>query len=185
MTEEVIGNMESEKTELLDFLQHDPEIVKVQQKLYEGGEAVVYGLYEGQRTLITAALTKQRTDGNLLVLCDTEKRAKELWEDLVNLLPDYEALYFPALEMIPYEVIAQSGELEQKRLEVLSRLVLERDKKFAVVTTIEGLSKRLLPAGDFRQGILPLEVGQQIAQNQLRAHLAAFGYEFEIGRAHV
>ena len=178
MTEEVIGNMESEKTELLDFLQHDPEIVKVQQKLYEGGEAVVYGLYEGQRTLITAVLTKQRTDGNLLVLCDTEKRAKELWEDLVNLLPDYEALYFPALEMIPYEVIAQSGELEQKRLEVLSHLVLERDKKFAVVTTIEGLSKRLLPAGDFRQGILPLEVGQQIAQNQLRAHLAAFGYEF-------
>ena len=178
MTEEVIGNMESEKTELLDFLQHDPEIVKVQQKLYEGGEAVVYGLYEGQRTLITAVLTKQRTDGNLLVLCDTEKRAKELWEDLVNLLPDYEALYFPALEMIPYEVIAQSEELEQKRLEVLSHLVLERDKKFAVVTTIEGLSKRLLPAGDFRQGILPLEVGQQIAQNQLRAHLAAFGYEF-------
>ncbi len=132
--------MEGKKTNLLDFLQQDGEIGKVRDKVLATGEAVVYGLYEGQRMLVTAALAQQQA-GNLLVICDTQKRAKELWEDLVQLLPDYETLYFPALEMIPYEVIAQSGELEQKRLEVLSHLLLERDRKFAVVTTIEGLSK--------------------------------------------
>ena len=109
--------METKKTELLDFFQGDPEIIKIEQKLDASGEASVYGLYEGQRTLVAAVLAKQQTQGNLLVLCDTEKRAKELWEDLVNLLPEYETQYFPALEMIPYEVIAQSGELEQKRVE--------------------------------------------------------------------
>ena len=103
--------METGKPGLLDFLQKDPEIEKVKQYLDFNNEAVVYGLYEGQRTLITAALANQQA-GNLLVVCDTEKRAKELWEDLVNLLPGYEALNFPALEMIPYEVIAQSGELD-------------------------------------------------------------------------
>ena len=138
--------MNTGKAALLDFLQQDPEIEKVRQYLNLHGEAAVYGLYEGQRALIAATLAKQQMEGNLLIVCDTEKRAKEVWEDMVNLLPDYEALYFPALEMIPYEVIAQSGELEQKRLEVLSNLVLERQKRFTVVTTMEGLSKKLLPA---------------------------------------
>ena len=80
--------------------------------------------------------------------------------------------------MIPYEVVAQSGELEQKRLEVLSQLVLERQQRFIVVTTIEGISKKLLPRGDFCQGLLPLEVGQQMEQQQLKAHLVTFGYEY-------
>ena len=145
--------MEAKGTALIDFLQNDTEIGKVQEQLSITREAVVYGLYEGQRTLVMASLAQRRAQGNLLVVCDTQKRAKELWEDLVQLLQSYEVLYFPALEMIPYEVIAQSGELEQKRLEVLSRLALERDKKFAVVTTIEGLSKKLLPVGDFLQGL--------------------------------
>lgn len=170
--------MKIQKKELMDFLQDDPEIIKIQQKLDASGEVSVYGLYEGQRALVTAALAKQQAQGNLLVICDTDKRAKELWEDLVNLLPNYEVQYFPALEMIPYEVVAQSGELEQKRVEVLSRLSLERDKRFAVVTTIEGLNKKLLPAHVFQQGLLSLEVGQQIAQQQLKTHLITFGYEF-------
>ena len=79
--------------------------------------------------------------------------------------------------MIPYEVIAQSGELEQKRLEVLSHLMLEREKRFAVITTIEGLSKKLLPKGDFGQGFLQLEVGMCMEQEALKAHLVTFGYE--------
>lgn len=170
--------MKQEKKDWLDFLQMDPEIAKVQEQLTYNREAVVYGLYEGQRTLIMASIAKQQVASNLLVLCDTEKRAKELWEDLTNLLPAYEVLYFPALEMIPYEVIAQSGELEQKRLEVLSNLMLHRQQQFAVVTTIEGLSKRLLPVGDFCQGLLSLEVGQQMEPQQLKSHLVNFGYEF-------
>ena len=169
--------MGAKVTELLDFLQNDAEIGKVRDQLTYTKEAAIYGLYEGQRTFVTASLTQQNASGNLLVLCDTQKRAKELWEDLVQLLPAYEVLYFPALEMIPYEVIAQSGELEQKRLEVLSHLMLEREKRFAVITTIEGLSKKLLPKGDFGQGFLQLEVGMCMEQEALKAHLVTFGYE--------
>lgn len=101
--------MEAKGTALIDFLQNDTEIGKVQEQLSITREAVVYGLYEGQRTLVMASLAQRRAQGNLLVVCDTQKRAKELWEDLVQLLQSYEVLYFPALEMIPYEVIAQSG----------------------------------------------------------------------------
>ena len=163
---------------LLDFLDNDNEIKNVKLALYEKQEANVYGLYESQRMLITASVAKQHVDGNLLVICDTEKRSKELWEDFAQLLPSHEVLYFPALEMIPYEVIAQSGELEQKRLEVLSRLVLEREKNFVVLTTLEGMSKKLLSIGDFMEGLLQLEVGMILEQQELKRHLLDFGYEY-------
>ncbi len=165
------------ETNILDFLDREPELQKIQQLLQDKKEANVYGLYEGQRMLVTASLAKQYTAGNLLVICDTDKRAKELWEDFAQLLTMYEVLYFPTLELIPYEIIAQSGELEHKRLEVLARLTLEKDKRFVVITTMEGLSKKLLPVGDFLQGLLQLRVGMTLEQQDLKSHLVAFGYE--------
>lgn len=172
-----IENGQTAAVQLLDFLDEDMEIQKIQHLLQDTQEAAIYGLYEGQRMLVTASLAKRRLHRNLLVICDTEKRAKELWEDFAQLLEQYEVLYFPALEMIPYEVIAQSGELEQKRLEVLSRLILEKEKQFVVVTTMEGVSKKLLPVGDFMRGVLPLEVGMILNQQDLKSHLVSFGYE--------
>ncbi|MBQ2837947.1 MAG: DEAD/DEAH box helicase, partial [Peptococcaceae bacterium] len=163
---------------LLDFLNADPELQKIRQLLQDDNEVSVYGLYEGQRMLVTASLAKQYSQKNLLVVCDTEKRAKELWEDFAQLLTAHEVLYFPALEMIPYEVIAQSGELEQKRLEVLAKLTLEKQKQFAVITTIEGLSKKLLSVGDFLQGMMELRVGMILEQQALKTHLISFGYEY-------
>ena len=169
--------MTETKERLLDFLEGEPEIQKVQARLDDAGEAVVYGLYEGARTLISASLSNQE-GRNLLVVCDTPKRAKEQWEDLDQLLEDYEVLYFPELEMIPYEVIAQSGEIEQKRLEVLAKLMVAREKKVAVVTTVEGMSKTMLPADDFREGVIPVSVGMILEPEDLKRHLVNFGYEY-------
>ncbi|MBP3585772.1 MAG: hypothetical protein J6J59_08850, partial [Peptococcaceae bacterium] len=126
-------NSNAGNVHLLDFLNEDPELQKIRQLLQDDNEVSVYGLYEGQRMLVTASLAKQYSQKNLLVVCDTEKRAKELWEDFAQLLTAHEVLYFPALEMIPYEVIAQSGDLEKKRLEVLAKLTLEKQKQFAVI----------------------------------------------------
>ncbi len=173
-----MDNQENHHAHLLDFVVKDPEIQKILQIVQNKREASVYGLYEGQRMLVTASLATQHKQSNLLVICDTEKRAKELWEDFAQLLTGYEVLYFPALEMIPYEVIAQSGELEQKRLEGLSRLILEKENRFVVITTMEGLSKKLLSVGDFMQGLLQLHVGMVLDQNDLKAHLVSYGYEY-------
>ncbi|MBQ2905373.1 MAG: hypothetical protein IJE54_02140, partial [Peptococcaceae bacterium] len=171
-------NSNAGNVHLLDFLNADPELQKIRQLLQDDNEVSIYGLYEGQRMLVTASLAKQYSQKNLLVVCDTEKRAKELWEDFAQLLTAHEVLYFPALEMIPYEVIAQSGELEQKRLEVLAKLTLEKQKQFAVITTIEGLSKKLLSVGDFLQGMMELRVGMILEQQALKTHLNSFGYEY-------
>ncbi len=170
--------MEKQKTSIVDFLAEDPSIQALQKSLDLKKSLAVYGLGEGQRTLISAALLSDQQAHDLLVLCDTQKRAKELWEDLGSLLERYEVLYFPALEMIPYELLAKSGELEQKRAEVLAKLLdPKRRKPFAIITTIEGLSKELIPAEVFRQGIRTLQVGDVVEPEELKDFLVTYGYD--------
>ena len=54
------NNQTEEHMQILDFVMADPEIQKIRQVLQEKQEAHVYGLYEGQRMLITAALAESR-----------------------------------------------------------------------------------------------------------------------------
>lgn len=169
--------MAAKANSVIAFLQQDPDILRLQGILQQKQELAIYGLYEGQRTMVTAALLESQQADCLLVICDTPKRAKELWEDLGQLLPEDEVLYFPALEMIPYEVLAQSGELEHKRLEVLSRLLLPMGKRMVVITVMNAISKKLLPPEAFRKGIRQLAVGQMVELGELRSYLVEFGYE--------
>lgn len=167
--------MAFEAETIIHFLDEDKDLQRLDHLLRRQQELAVYGLYEGQRTLIAAALCHRQQAESLLVVCDTPKRAKEMWEDLTQLLPQYEVLHFPALEMIPYEVLAQSSEIEYQRLQVLSCLL--QKQKYVVVTTMESLEKKLLPPRLFHQGYLELEVGQVMEPNALRMHLVHYGYE--------
>ncbi len=170
--------MEKQKSSIVDFLSEDVSIQALRRTLDVKKTLAVYGLGEGQRTLISAALLAGQEARDLLVLCDTQKRAKELWEDLNSLLGAYEVLYFPALEMIPYELLAKSGELEQKRSEVLAKLLApQRRMPFAIITTVEGLSKELIPPAVFQEGLRTLQVGEIIEPEALKDFLVTFGYE--------
>lgn len=68
--------MEKQKTSIVDFLAEDPSIQALQKSLDLKKSLAVYGLGEGQRTLISAALLSDQQAHDLLVLCDTQKRAK-------------------------------------------------------------------------------------------------------------
>ena len=113
-----------------------------------------------------------------MILCESEKRAKALWEDLSQLLPHMQVLWFPPLEMIPYEILAQSNEVESQRLQVLCELLEQpKDARIVVVTVMDALSKKLLPPSQLREGMLSLAVGTVIEPAELRKHLVQYGYE--------
>lgn len=170
--------MVDQQTSIIDFLGENQEIKHLKGVLKAQKEVAIYGLGDGQRTLVSATILDRQQARRLLVICDTQKRAKELWEDLTQLMTQSEVFYFPALEMIPFEVLAQSGELEQQRLEVLANLLLaDQSQNLIVVTTMEGFGKQLLPIEAFSKGILSLEVGQIVELEQLRADLVRYGYE--------
>jgi len=103
------------------------------------------------------------------------KRAKEVWDDLSYLLPNFEVLYFPALEVIPFEVLAQSAEIQRQRLQVLA--TLSKKKKTIVISPVEALTKALIPPQLFYQGIKDIEVGQVVDLQELKEYLVQYGYE--------
>lgn len=149
---------------ICDFLAKDAELENIRQTLKKQGKVGVYGLSEGQRALIEAALVQNRS---MLLICESAKRAKTLWEDMSQLVKNTESVYFPALELIPFEVLGQSGELEQQRLNVLAKLLTQKEP-LIVITTIEAFGKVLLPQKIMHKAIRHLEVGAPGGFNRVK-----------------
>ena len=158
---------------ICDFLAKDAELENIRQTLKKQGKVGVYGLSEGQRALIEAALVQNRS---MLLICESAKRAKTLWEDMSQLVKNTESVYFPALELIPFEVLGQSGELEQQRLNVLAKLLTQKEP-LIVITTIEAFGKVLLPQKIMHKAIRHLEVGARVDLTELKNHLVNIGYQ--------
>ena len=138
-------------------------------------EHLIYGLTGVQKTIVAATVVNKKNT-NMLIMCDSPKRAKEVWDDLSYLLPHYNVLYFPALEVIPFEVFAQSAEIQRQRLQVLATLAQGR-KQTVVVAPIDAFVKALIPPEIFRQAIRKIEVGDQIDLHELLEYLVRYGYE--------
>lgn len=158
---------------ICDFLADDAELKNIKKTLHTQGKVGVYGLSEGQRALIEAALAQGRS---MLLICESAKRAKTLWEDMSQLLKTAESVYFPALELIPFEVLGQSGELERQRLNVLSKLLTQKEP-LIVITTIEAVGKVLLPKEVMQNAIRTLHLGDRVDLTELKNHLVDIGYQ--------
>ena len=72
---------------------------------------------------------------------------------------------FPALDALPFEVLAQSHETRRQRLEVLEGLLSRKTK--VVITTLEALCKTLMPPEDFAKALIRYEVGQRVNMEEL------------------
>ena len=54
--EDEVEEMTAKANSVLTFLQQDEEVIRLQDILEQKQELVIYGLYEGQRTLVAASL---------------------------------------------------------------------------------------------------------------------------------
>ena len=158
---------------ICDFLIKDAELDNIRQTLKRQGKVGIYGLSEGQRALIESALAQNRS---MLLICESAKRAKTLWEDMSQLLKSAESVYFPSLELIPFEVLGQSSELEKQRLNVLAKLLTQKEP-LIVITTIEALGKVLLPREVMQDAMRTLSLGERIDLTELKNHLVNIGYQ--------
>lgn len=157
-----------------NYLHKSREFNFLLEQLHRKVNHLVYGLTGSQKSLL-AALLSQEEQRPLLYLVENPQRGKEVFDDLLNLLPEEPVQYFPALDLLPFEVIAQSHETQQKRLEVLQALVL--GKKSLVITTLEALSKTLMDPRIFKEGIISLRIGQRVRIDDLLASLIGVGYQ--------
>ncbi len=156
------------------YLQNAKEFNFLIEQVTLDQDNLIYGVTGSQKSMLAALITAAQGK-SLLYIVETTQRGKEVFNDLNDLLPEYAVHFFPALDVLPFEVIARSHETQRKRLEVMQSLVTS-DRNI-VVTTLEALSKCMIAPELFHTASLTLEVGQKVEIGRLLEHLIASGYQ--------
>lgn len=134
----------------------------------------VFGLGGSQRNLLAAGLIDEEERTSLVVAPD-EQEAVKTAGDLTTLLPGARVCRFPAWEVLPYQVYAQSKEVLSQRLKVLESLC--RGERLVIVASVQSLVRRLGPPGKFCRTGMPVSVGDVLEPEEFIRQLVSWGYE--------
>jgi transcription-repair coupling factor (superfamily II helicase) len=133
---------------------------------------------ESARALAIAALAQLGDKRPLVVACPTGTDAGQLFDDLVQYMPDGEVVLFPAWETLPFERVSPSVETMGHRMEVLWRLRAAERCPAIVVAGVRALLQQLGPDAN---EVDPIHVakGAILDPDALLAQLIHFGYRRE------
>lgn len=159
---------------VLDYLKKAKEYSFLLEQVKSSKTNLIYGVTGSQKSIL-ATLLMNAQKRPLLYIVESAVRSKEIFDDFCNLLPTQRVQFFPSLDSLPFEVLAQSHETRRKRLEVMEGLLAGKTR--VVVTTWEALSKTLIPPQVFQKTLLNLQVGQRVDLEELLAYFVAVGYQ--------
>lgn len=137
-------------------------------------QQLVIGTAGSQSAYYMAGLI-HNTDGPVVVVTSNLVQAQTLVDDLTTLVPERVVLLFPALELLPYDVLAHSLDLAGKRMAVLTALF--RGEQPIIVAPIEALMRRSTPWAILRDNFLAVNLGDVLTLDQFSAKLVNQGYE--------
>ncbi len=143
------------------------------------GRLTVGGVPEGFDALVVADLA--RTNGKpVLHIARDDARAAAFSEAVRFFAPDYEVIFFPAWDCLPYDRVSPKAEIASERLAALSALERHRaeggDKPLIVVTTVNAAIQRVPTPGFVTGATFHAHVGNRIALDQLTAYLETNAY---------
>ncbi len=143
------------------------------------GRLTVGGVPEGFDALVVADLARARSAPVLHIARD-DARAAAFSEAVRFFAPDYEIIFFPAWDCLPYDRVSPKAEIASERLAALSALERHRASEnpppLIVVTTVNAAIQRV-PTADFVTGAtFHAHVGNRIALDELTAYLETNAY---------
>ncbi|WPD19151.1 transcription-repair coupling factor [Thermaerobacter composti] len=133
----------------------------------------VHGIAGSAAASLLVALAAA-TGRTLFVLTADQGAADALAADLRAWVPADGVVVFPAIEVLPFEVLATSPELAAARLQALARI---RQGPCIVVAPVAAVARRLPHPEQWAAGLLDLEPGQGLERDALLARLVAAGYQ--------
>ncbi len=107
------------------------------------------------------------------MICEDEKRAKELYED--TRFYDKTVLYYPAKDLLFFQADIHGNLLIRQRMQVIQAL-LEREE-VTVFTSIDGCMDYLMPLDKIQNRVLHFYNDSVIDMEQLKKSLVELGYE--------
>lgn len=158
---------------LLEPLENSMEfkdiIKSIKSKRYPVG---IYGASESGRGYIIDGIFES-IDKSMVIVTQSDMEAKNLYEDLI--LYTNEVYYFPAKEMVFYNIDAISGDLRWARLKVINQIL--NDKKKIIVTSIDAFSAKYTPHEMFIEYSMCLHENEEVNLNEISKKLIQSGYE--------
>ncbi len=108
------------------------------------------------------------------VICSNNMQAKKLMQDL-KFFSDIEIVFFPAREMMYYDVEARSKEIENARMEAINKILSK--KNIILVTTIDAATQKMKKIERYDSCNLSFKVSDKINLDRVLTSFINLGYE--------
>ena len=158
---------------LINVWREKKEYQDIKESLNYRSVATVTGLPLLPLATCAAALFED-FDRPFLLICPSEEEAQALYENLSPFL-GCKVNYFPALELLPFEVYAYNIEVVARRIDIMGALAA-REKLF-VVTSTEAILRKVVPPREFLNNKIAVAKGGSYDIYQLSDSLGRSGYE--------
>lgn len=146
--------------ELESYIKGDKHPIEIEGLSESGKSYVINGIYEV-------------SDKPVVIITNSDMEAKNLYEDLNLYLSN--VYYFPAKEIVFYNVDAISGDLRWARLNVIKEIL--SNNKNIIVISIDAFAARYTPKNLFKTHTVSISVGDEVDFKELSKILVEAGYD--------
>lgn len=132
----------------------------------------IYGVSDSGKSYILDGIY-ENLETPMVIVTHSDMEAKNLYEDLSFYSTDI--YYFPAKEVVFYNMDAISGDLRWARLKVIKEML--DNKKKIIVTSIDAFVATYTPKELYKNHIFELKIGDEVDFKTLSKKLVESGYE--------
>ncbi|MDO4774984.1 MAG: transcription-repair coupling factor [Aerococcaceae bacterium] len=150
------------------------QVVEALNRVSAGEHGQLVTGLDGSARSVMLAQMYQAKPRQLLIVEPIPTHLMQLYDDLTQLLSAEEVLLFPAEEALAMEFSFASLDHAAQRVAALDRLA--SGEPCVILTSVPGIRKQLTLPQVWRQEVLTLELGMELARPDLERKLNDFGY---------
>lgn len=161
---------------LIKTLEENKKFQELTKQISKTGPIAISGLVDVEKLHVLAGIFNE-TKRPMVLVTYNEIQARKLYQDLKRLIK--QTYFFPKKEITSYDYVAQSKEIEYKRIDVLNKMYLAKQQKepIIIVTTIEAVMQKMVAKNTLYQNVIDFEVGKTYLLDGIKEKLVGLGYE--------
>lgn len=161
---------------LIKTLEENKKFQELTKQINKTGPIAISGLVDVEKLHVLAGIFNE-TKRPMVLVTYNEIQARKLYQDLKKLIK--QTYFFPKKEITSYDYVAQSKEIEYKRIDVLNKMYLAKQQKepIIIVTTIEAVMQKMIAKDTLYQNVIDFKVGKIYLLDGIKEKLVGLGYE--------
>ena len=161
---------------LIKTLEENKKFQELTKQISKTDPIAISGLVDVEKLHVLAGIFNE-TKRPMVLVTYNEIQARKLYQDLKKLIK--QTYFFPKKEITSYDYVAQSKEIEYKRIDVLNKMYLAKKQKepIIIVTTIEAVMQKMVAKDTLYQNVIDFEVGKTYLLDEIKEKLVGLGYE--------